>query len=167
MDVSSSEVRRQAGVSGAADAIIWHHTSVVVADIDRAVSFYRDQFGFQVSLESRLAAQIQRLLALPDITCDLVQGYSPISGHVLELIEFSNVPAGADSRLPIWPGMAHLAFVVPDLQAAMRSLAEAGGRPVGQVAEFREGPAVYCWTPAGTVVELEQWHDPHQAETRR
>lgn len=86
---------------------------------------------------------------------------------MLELIEFSNVPAGADSRLPIWPGMAHLAFVVLDLQAAMRSLADAGGRPVGRVAEFREGPAVYCWTPAGTVVELEQWHDLHQAEARR
>ena len=153
-------------MSGAADPIIWHHTSVVVADIDRAVSFYRDQFGFQVSLESRLAAQIQQLLALPDITCDLVQVHSPISGHVLELIEFSNV-----RRAPIvafrsgrgwliWPS-SFSTFRPP----CVRWPTQAEGPSVGS--PIVVSPAVYCWTPAGTVVELEQWHDLHQAEARR
>jgi predicted enzyme related to lactoylglutathione lyase len=154
-------------VTGAAGALIWHHTSVVVDDIDHAASFYREQFGFEVSLEARLAEQIQQLLALPRITCDLIQGLSPISSHILELIQFSNVPEEADRRLPIWPGRSHLAYVVPDLEAALRSLTDAGGKPVGKTAEFREGPAVYCWTPAGTVVELEQWDEPAHAETCR
>jgi predicted enzyme related to lactoylglutathione lyase len=148
-------------LTGATGTLIWHHTSVVVDNLDRAIAFHRGQFGFEITLESRgLSEAIQRMLAVPGITCDLVQGFSPVSGHVLELIEFHHIPAHADARLPLWPGRSHLAFVVPDLTVAVRSLADAGGEPVGQVTEFPEGPAIYCWTPVGTVVEIEQWHKP-------
>ena len=153
-------------MTGTTGTLIWHHTSVVVDNLDHAIAFHREQFGFEVTLEARgLSEAIQRMLALSGITCDLVQGISPVSGHILELIEFHHIPEHADARLPIWPGRSHLAFVVPDLAAALTSIADAGGKPVGQASEFSEGPAVYCWTPAGTVVELEQWHQPPSTET--
>ena len=155
-------------MTGASDALIWHHTSVVVDDIDQAVAFYDSQLGFDVTLETRgMAELIQQMLGVAGITCDLVQGSSPLSPHILELIAFHNIPEHADSRLPIWPGSSHLAFVVPDLPAAVRSLITAGGRPVGQVTEFPEGPAVYCWTPGGAVLEFEQWHEPPLPGGRR
>lgn len=155
-------------MAGTAGAWAWHHTSIVVDDIDRAVAFHREQFGFAVSLEVRgMAEPIQRMLGLASITCDLVQGAAPMSAHVLEFIEFHNRPADADERLPIWPGRAHVAFVVVDIEAALNAVTAAGGSPVGEITDFAEGPAVYCWAPGGGVIELEEWRDLPAAREAR
>lgn len=155
-------------MAGAAGAWAWHHTSVVVDDIDRAVAFHRDGLGFSISLEARgMAAPIQQMLGLSDIRCDLVQGSSPISRHVLEFIQFYDIPANADRRLPIWPGRSHIAFLVPDLDAAVGAITTAGGRPVGEITDFPEGPAIYCWAPGGGVIEFEQWREVPSFENRR
>src|ERR1022692_2607266 len=150
-DSRNTAARREGGrpaLTGATGVLAWHHTSVVVDDLDRAVAFHRGQLGFEVSLEVRaMAKPIQRMLGLARISCDLVQLSSAVGPHVLELIEFRDIPPDAARRLPIWPGRSHLAFVVPDLEAALRSMMASGGRAVGRITDFPEGPAVYCWAP--------------------
>ncbi len=134
-----------------------HHTSTVVDDIDDAVSFLRGSFGFEVRFQARgMTDLIQSMLALPDISCDLVQGVTPVSDHVIEFIAFHDVPAGCDEQLPVRPGQGHFAYVVSDLDAGIAAVRRAGGELVGAVTEFAEGPAVYCFMPSGGVLELEQ-----------
>jgi Glyoxalase/Bleomycin resistance protein/Dioxygenase superfamily len=144
-------------LTGAAGILTWHHTSIVVDNLDQAVAFHRDQFGFVVVLEARgMAEPIQRMLGLTGITCDLIQAVSPVSNHFIEFIEFHNRPPGVNEMLPIWPGRAHTAFVVTDIERALSTVTASGGRPIGEITDFPEGPAVYCWAPGGGVIELEE-----------
>lgn len=134
-----------------------HHTSIVVDDVEASAAFLRDCFGFDVTFRAEaMTGQIQSMLGLPGISCDLVQGVTPQSDHLLEFIAFRDVPAGCDERLPVRPGQGHLAYVVSDLDAGIAAVRRCGGEPVGAVTEFAEGPAVYCFMPGGGVLELEQ-----------
>lgn len=140
-----------------------HHTSTVVEDVDEAVAFLRDSFGFEIRFEARAMTElIQSMLGLPGISCDLVQGVTPVSDHVLEFITFRDVPISCDPRLPVRPGQGHVAYLVSDLDAALVAVRSAGGIPIGAITEFAEGPAVYCAMPRGGVLELEQ---PHRRAT--
>ena len=135
----------------------WHHAGLVVADLDRAVDFYRAALGFEVEFLVRdMDDQFQRTVGLDGVVCDLAQLVAPLSATSLELLEVRGVPAGLDPRLPVHVGVGHGAYQVRDLEASIAGLVAAGGSPLGEIVEFSEGRAVYCWSPAGTVVELEE-----------
>ena len=79
-----------------------------------------------------------------------------MSSTRLELIEVRNVPTGVSPALPVHVGVGHSAYQVVDLDASVASLVASGGSLVGEIVEFSEGRAVYCWSPVGTVIELEE-----------
>lgn len=134
---------------------VWHHTSLAVADIDRAMAFYRAAFGYEVLFEERgMAAQIASMTGVPGLVCDLVQMRSPISGHVLELISFKGQGMGAPK--PLRPGMAHVAFYVDDLDEALAKIEKLGAVRLGEITQFDEGRSVYVREPAGSFLELEE-----------
>jgi len=140
-------------------ASAWHHTSLAVADIDQAVAFYRAAFGYEVLfLDRNMTDLIRRIVGLAGLRCDLAQLRSPISGHVLELIAFHDVPAGQEEHGPTRAGSSHLAFKVRDFDAALREVQRLGARLIGEVTVFPppEGRCVYCREPSGTVFELEE-----------
>jgi predicted enzyme related to lactoylglutathione lyase len=58
--------------------------------------------------------------------------------------------------MPVWPGIGHAAFLVDDLDYGVSELEAAGGSRIGEIVDFPEGRAVYCWSPSGTVIELEE-----------
>ncbi|WP_405150227.1 gamma-glutamylcyclotransferase [Sphaerisporangium sp. NBC_01403] len=143
--------------AGAVATWTWHHSGVVVPDLDEAVDFHRRALGFEVVFEARgMTDLIRATVGLPGIRCDLAQCVSPVSGQRLELLAFHDVPAGADPRLPVWPGIGHTAYLVDDIDLALAELTAAGGELIGRVTEYAEGRAAYCWTPSRTVVELEE-----------
>lgn len=136
-------------------AAAWNHTSLSVTDLDRAIAFYRTVCGYEVVLEERgMTAQIERIVGLRGLRCDLAQLRSPISEHVLELIAFDDVPSGREDYGPTRPGAAHVAFDVPDLEQAVALVRGLGGEVLGEATEFENGLAVYCREPSGTVLEL-------------
>ena len=142
---------------GDARAWAWHHAGLVVANLDVAIEFYRRTLGYSVEFLVRdMGEQFQRTVGLPDVVCDLAQLVAPYTGTRLELIEVRGVPAGCDPALPVHVGVGHGAYQVRDLEASVAALIEDGGSAMGEIVMFEEGPAIYCWTPAGTVVELEQ-----------
>lgn len=148
-------------MAGTTRAWAWHHSGVVVPDLDQAIDFYAGTLGFEVVFEDRqMTDLIQRTVGLPEVTCQLAQCRSPLSGHIIELLAFSGVPEGVDPRMPVWPGVGHTAYLVDDLDRALAELERAGGSPIGEIVRFPEGRAVYCWTPSGTVVELEEQPSP-------
>ncbi|WP_159502086.1 VOC family protein [Microbacterium sp. 18062] len=142
---------------GDVGAWAWHHAGLVVRRLEPAIDFYRHALGFEVEFTvCDMGDQFQRTVGLPGVVCDLAQLVAPHSATRLELIEVRGVPVGTPPELPVHVGVGHGAYQVRDLDAALTRLVADGGRPIGEVVEFAEGPAVYCWTPAGTVVELEE-----------
>lgn len=142
-------------MAGTTDAWRWHHAGFAVDDLDAAIAFYRASFGFEVGFEARgLTDLIASVTGVPGLRADLAQLTDPHGDTVLELLCFADIPDDVDPALPLRPGMAHAAFLVADLDAALDALEAEGGRCCGQITTFAEGRGVYARTGVGTVVEL-------------
>ena len=141
----------------ATGAWAWHHTGIAVVDIDRVVDFYATTLGFEPVFEARgMTDLISDMTGIPGLRADLVQCRSPLSGQVLEFIEFSHVPDDLDDRYPLRPGRAHTAYLTADIDRAVDETIRAGGVMLGEITEFSEGRAVYCADRFGTVIEWEE-----------
>ena len=135
----------------------WDHTSLAVRDLDQAIRFYHDVFGFEVTFEQRgMREQIQRITGLAGISCDLAQLRAAASRHTLELIAFHGVAPARSTHAPTTPGAGHIAFAVQDLERALALISAHGGRILGEVTQFEAGPGLYCRDPSGTFLELDQ-----------
>ena len=142
---------------GETQAWAWHHTGISVRDIDKVLDFYTKNLGFKVVFEARgMTDLISSITGVEGLGAHLIQTKSPVSNHVLELIQFVNVPENLNPILPIAPGRSHTAYLVDDLEFALESLLKSGGTKLGKVTEFAEGKAVYCADQFGTVIELEE-----------
>lgn len=96
-----------------------HHVSYSVPDIEGAIGFWRDIFGFELTSRFDVAAIGGKgaFLASPALRIELweVTGAAPVP-------EGRKTP-NSDLKTA---GTKHLAFQVPDLPAALKDLAEAG-----------------------------------------
>jgi len=96
-----------------------HHVSIAVADLDAAIAWYADIFGLEV--EQRMDAS----------SFGLRGAFLRRPGVRLELWQSLALSADAEARraprmdLKVM-GTKHLAFVVPDLPAAMAALLQRG-----------------------------------------
>ncbi|MBT5247924.1 MAG: hypothetical protein HOL65_03945 [Microbacteriaceae bacterium] len=141
----------------AAGAWAWHHTGVAVSSIEEVLARYTGLLGFEVVFEAPdMSDLIQSMTGVAGLRADLVQCRAPHSEHVWEFIHFRNIPGGVDDRLPLQPGRAHAAFLVPDIERAVWENQRAGGQMLGSITEFSEGRAVYCADASGTVIEWEE-----------
>jgi catechol 2,3-dioxygenase-like lactoylglutathione lyase family enzyme len=135
----------------AVQAAEWAHSALAVVDLDRAVAFYREAFGFAVLFEARgMTDLIARIAGVEGLGCDLAQLRRPDSPHVLELIAFRSPAAAVEARPPV----GHLAFHVADFDPALAVVGTLGAEQVGEVTRFPEGRSVYCREPGGSVFEL-------------
>ena len=142
---------------GEIQAWAWHHTGISVSDIDKALDFYTKNLGFRVVFEARnMTDLISSITGVKGLGAHLIQTKSPFSNHVLELIQFFNVPKDVDPILPIAPGRSHTAYLVDNLDFALDRLVKSGGKVLGHVTEFAEGKAIYVADQFGAVVELEE-----------
>lgn len=131
----------------------WNHVGHHVADLDRAVSFYRGVFGFsEVSRVQIPDAPASKLLRLAE-PVGLTAVYLSLDGVVLELLHLdrpSHEPAR--ERTFAEPGLTHLSLTVDDLAAACEAVRAHGG----EVLEDTEmnGFAVMVRDPDGQLLEL-------------
>ena len=92
-------------------ATSWHHSSLAVSDLDAAIAFYRDAFGYEVAFEERgMSDQIADMAGIEGLTCDLAQLRSALGDHVLELIAFHPPERGTPplEAASLRPGAAHI-----------------------------------------------------------
>jgi catechol 2,3-dioxygenase-like lactoylglutathione lyase family enzyme len=145
-------------MSGTTEAVALDHTCLAVTDIDAAVGFYGAAFGYEVTWQERNWTElIQRYVGVPGIRADLVQMRARNSQHTLEFIAFHDVPEPQEFHGPTRPGMGHLCFRVPDLEAAIRAVEELGAELVGEVTTYTDGGrGCYVREPAGTIFELDE-----------
>lgn len=87
----------------------FHHIAIIVSDYDKSKRFYTETLGFEVILETYRAARGSWKLDLQ------IQG-----GGQLEVFSFPD-PPDRPSR-PEACGLRHLAFRVPDMDAAVQEL---------------------------------------------
>ena len=134
-----------------------HHTGIATPDLDRAIRFYRDLFGFE--LLSRFdkppgSPGMDAMLDLPGV------GFSAallrLGRTMIEVFQFSDpVPAKATARRRVCdPGLTHLCFQVDDVKAEYERLSAAGmvfhcPPQTGDGATF-----VYGRDPDGNAIEL-------------
>jgi catechol 2,3-dioxygenase len=118
------------------------HVHLRVADLDRALAFYRDALGFGVTADAREHGLDMVLLAAGDYH------------HHVGLNTFES--AGAAPPPPGHTGLYHVAFLYPDrreLGAAVRRLLD-HAYPIAHPTDHGGTVSVYLADPDGNGVEL-------------
>lgn len=119
-----------------------HHVAIICSDYERSKRFYTGVLGLPVIAETyRSARDSYKLdLALPD-------------GSQIELFSFPNAPARPS--YPEAQGLRHLAFEVPDIDAAVAHLQANGieAEPL-RTDELTGGRFTFFADPDGLPLEL-------------
>jgi catechol 2,3-dioxygenase-like lactoylglutathione lyase family enzyme len=133
------------------------HTGLVVADLEGALSFWRDLMGFRVARHmEESGAHIDAMMGLKDVLLTTVKLTAP-EGGMIELLHFHSHP-----DRPVWTGtphstgFTHVAMTVADLEETCEKLAAVG---VIFFAPSQLSPdglvkATYCKGPEGVLLEL-------------
>ena len=129
------------------------HVHLRVADLDRAIAFYRDALGFALTVYGPEVGMQAAFLAAGDYH------------HHIGLNTFTS--AGGTPASPEQTGLYHLAIVYPDRCALARAVGWllAGGYPVDSAADQGATVSVYLRDPDGNGIELyydrprEAWFD--------
>jgi catechol 2,3-dioxygenase-like lactoylglutathione lyase family enzyme len=142
------------------------HTGLTVANLDRAIAFFRDVLGFQV--DEPLAADapfIERLTGVVT-TRGARLAFVKGPGHTFELLEYLRPTDGrAEGLRPCDPGFAHITFTVEGIDALVAACGRAGFAPYRQVVTLddegmRGTRVVYLRGPDNISVEFIEWPKP-------
>lgn len=133
------------------------HFSLAVSDLDAAIAFFHEGFGFTTHfIERGMTGQIASMLGLPDAGCDIAQLAGGNMDVRLELIAFRHGQVGSPPSHPMTPGMGHVAFKVEAFEATLARLQALGAVQLGAVTQFEAGKAVYLRTPFGAFLEIQE-----------
>lgn len=134
------------------------HASLAVSDIDEAVRFFSEGLGCQVDfVEYGMSDQIASMLGDAGATCDLAQIKVGSTGVKLEVIAFRPAAAKENpARMPVAPGMGHVALRVRDFDSVVDRLKGLGAKPLGAITKFSSGRSIYLLTPVGAFIEIEE-----------
>lgn len=133
------------------------HTGLVVADLDRALAFWRDLLGFRVVKRmDESGPHIDAMMGLEDVLVTTVKLAAP-DGKLLELLHFKSHP-----DRPVWEGkpystgFTHIALTVTDLDAAWPKLMAGGVTFFAPPQRSPDGnvKVIYCQGPEGVLLEL-------------
>jgi catechol 2,3-dioxygenase-like lactoylglutathione lyase family enzyme len=138
----------------------------VAADWRRLADFYTDVLGCEPVPPERdyAGADLERGTGVAGAALQGVHLRLPglgQEGPTLEIYQYrrslDRLPSAAN-RL----GLAHVAFVVPNVADAQAAVLEAGGRRVGEIvtlttADGRKVTWCYVTDPEGNIIELQAW----------
>ncbi len=137
------------------------HTGFTVANLEHSLAFWRDVLGFELSHRPHQTGDLaSEITGVPgaEISIAVLKGY----GHKIELLEY----LAPDDRKHFAPrpcdvGSVHVALVVDDLDAVLKTIAVSGWKAAGQPQTLQAGPntgrcVVYVRDPDGTTIEFMQ-----------
>jgi catechol 2,3-dioxygenase-like lactoylglutathione lyase family enzyme len=146
--------------------IAFSHIALSVADLDKSSSFYALALGF-VEGQAYSAAG-RRIAGFMECQPDGFEGrFLRLGPVLLELLAYrTSVGADERPRLPYRVGIAHLSFLVQDMEAVRRNVVINGGSWHGYLEnDFGAGATArigFCLDPDGNRIELQQ-HDTDEA----
>ena len=137
----------------------WAHTAIAVADMDRALKFYRDLLGFEVDWErtSYSGEGFANVVGMEAAAAHVVmlKGY----GARLELFKYHN-PGGVECgpRRQCDFGLTHFALSVKNIHKIYEKLSQAGVRFNCPPQNLRPGVwATYMQDFEGVTIELVEY----------
>lgn len=142
------------------------HTNLIARDWRRLCGFYEAVFGCRfIPPERRYAG--------PDLESGTGVAGASVEGRHLRLpgtgddgptLEIFSYSVTADGPAPAVnrPGLGHLAFSVPSVDAARAEILAAGGTAVGNIVTLRTSngaEVTWCYVtdPEGNIIELQSW----------
>ncbi len=143
-----------------------HHVAISVPDLDKAVAFYRDAFGFDVVQRSEWDRDMplaDRAVGLEETSARMAMLKAP--NAYIELWQYRN-PEPEDKRSrPCDLGYPHMALQVRDIEAEYRRLSDAGMEFVhDSPVDFGTSSAVYGKDPFGNIIEIYEIRDENIAQ---
>lgn len=142
--------------------VAFGHVGLQVTDINVSADFYRDVIGLaEVERAVRDDAYLGIVTGHPGIQLAVALLVEPVSGTLLELLEYRNVAGQAIDPSTANPGTAHVCFVVDDVDAIHGRALAAGRQAVNEPVtptsgRWTGGRSVYLLDPDGIRVELVQ-----------
>jgi catechol 2,3-dioxygenase-like lactoylglutathione lyase family enzyme len=136
------------------------HTGLTVADLERSLRFWRDGLGMQEALsQEKEGGYLEAIVREPGAHVRMVQLEFPGGGERIELFQYLAPTGGHVSGRPADVGFSHVCVACADVDALLGRLVEAGGTPLGPVADVDTGAntggrCVYVRDPDGHVCEL-------------
>ena len=150
----------------AALGLALNHIGVCVPDVHRAVTWYRDVFGFTVvkaparvprdgSQEGEVAASVLG----PNFQEMLIAHMATADGTGFELFQFVEPDTAATARNNVeWrTGFFHIALTHPNIPEIVETIKSAGGKQRSPILELFKGEnhsICYCEDPFGNVIEI-------------
>jgi glyoxylase I family protein len=139
------------------------HTGITVSNLERALVFWRDVLGFELSHTAHqtgeMASEITGVTAA-EIKLAVVKAPG---GYKIELLEYL-APTERKRHVDLRPcdvGFVHVALIVDDLDAILSAIEAFGWKAAGKPQTLRSGPnagkrVLYVRDPDGTTIEFMQ-----------
>jgi predicted enzyme related to lactoylglutathione lyase len=144
--------------------------SPIVSNLDRAVAFYRDAVGLDITGNPANADQnapLRDMFGLPDASLRWQVGRPPASRTGVEIVEIGKAGGKAVERAPQDPGAFTLIVLVRDIDAAYEKAKQAGATVIstgGKPITVGRAKAFVLKDPDGHFVEIARL-DPLPATT--
>jgi glyoxylase I family protein len=144
----------------------YRHTNLIARDWMRLAGFYERVFGCTpVPPERRLEGEwLERASGVEGALLTGVHLRLPgchRDGPTLEIFQYGTI---VPQDLPVAnrAGFGHIAFAVPDVDAALSAVVAEGGRALGEIVTHAiEAAGTICFTyardPEGNILELQSW----------
>jgi catechol 2,3-dioxygenase-like lactoylglutathione lyase family enzyme len=136
------------------------HTSFTVADMQKSVTFWTEQLGFEAASVSPRQGRWQE-----EVTgvagASLMVAHLHGHGHHIEFIQYLDGAVAGAPPTPASVGAAHVCLMADDIEATWDTLIRAGATPQGKIALVTTGAvagvkAGYIRDPNGILIELVQ-----------
>ena len=138
------------------------HTGITVSNLERALAFWRDVLGFELSHTAHQTGETAKeITGVAGAEIKLAVVKAP-DGHKIELLEYL---APADRKRanlqPCDVGSVHVALLVDDLDAVLAQITASGWEAAGKPQTLTAGPnagkrVVYVRDPDGITIEFMQ-----------
>jgi catechol 2,3-dioxygenase-like lactoylglutathione lyase family enzyme len=114
------------------------HINIVVADLERAATFYETVFGFKRGFSASLQGEwIETVSGLKGAKAECLFLQAPAGETRIELIRY-DAPEGAsfdENARANTTGLRHIAFEVEDIDATLAKAKELGVQPISDPVE--------------------------------
>ncbi len=115
------------------------HAAISVKDIDKAIAFYRDIIGMDMTFDRTFDAPMAKLIGVPGTKVRIV--HMRFGESVVELFDYQ-YPKGREpqaERSQADFGLIHIGFMVDDFWGTYKRLADKGVKFLGEPVEIRHG----------------------------
>ena len=141
-----------------------YHVGLVVSDLDRSVSFYKDVLGLEYKGEILMSGEAtDKLFNRPNASCRVayLNGSNELMAPPVELIQFLDADVDKDKASLFKTSIAEICFRVDNIDMVYKHLRECGVECLSEPQEFdftKDGfsrsKAIYFKDPDGIILEL-------------